>query len=1565
MKAWGASKAAALLLTALCTTPLSLVQAKDEPNIAVNKFKHFPQNLNYFDQSDIILFQDISDQNVYQSNDGGETWNRVSDVPEGKAFTLVMHEFSKERAYILTEGVTHYMTLDRGKTWKSFFTDAEMSVFRGEIFNFHASDPDRIIFNGMDCQSIFCDEITMYTTDGFRSDAKFLRGNTAGCWWAKSSDLFTTGQEDLDKQRILCAVRDSFSPLRADTRLLVSDNFFAAKDSKGVIQEFEPNLDTNRPVQGIVNVAAVKKFLLVATTSLNTDEMALFVTDDTLKWHRAMFPTDHRVDQEAYTVLESTNYSIQVDVMTTRPSNPMGVMFTSNSNGTFFTRNIEHTNRDMRGHVDFEKIAGIQGIFLVNKVDNYEEVEKSFLAEKKIISEISHDDGRTFDYVQTHDAGDRIHLHSVTQLINVGRVFSSPAPGLIMANGNPGDYLKPYADAKLYISDDAGMHWLEGPKGPHKYEFGDQGNILVAIHDSNKPDVGEFKYSLNHGKDWKTVELPKGLKIKPWILTTTPDSTSLKFVLTGQTGDDDNPEYQVIAIDFEGLHERTCEKGDMEEWWARVDKDGEPTCLMGHTQKYTRRKKDADCFMKQEFHLVSVETTNCDCTDDDFECDYNFNKKDGECVATGPVIAPDGACKNAGPDDTFKGSSGWRLIPGNTCTRKSGKQKDDPVERKCSDSQSPPQTPGSGQVEKSQYVFKNSRDVEKHYLERGESSSSDDETIIARGDGKIMITHDAGKTWNEPEALKSQYWGIVLHTFFKDMAFFIKPDGKVTYTINRGSTFDEFEAPTPPDLKSRKSPLSFHPDRKDWILWVGKKCTSEGENCYDEASLSKDRGDNWKTIMRYVDRCEFTGSSSFRFRKNDQIICRARKREDSNENDNPWTLVGSNDFFDTKKVLQDDVKDFATMSEFIVVATQNTTKNTLRALTSLDGETYAEAQFPYNFEVPHQHAYTVLDSSTHAINLFVATETSDDIQHGDIMKSNSNGTSYVMSISGVNCNKGYFVDFEKMLGLEGVTMVNIYANRDKKNEPKKLRTQISHNDGAEWAYLPPPEKDSEDKKFECSSGKGDEKCALHIHGYTERKDHRKTFSSAGAVGLMFGWGNVGPYLGKLEDSDTYMTTDAGISWKQVRKGRWLWQYGDQGSIIVLVPLDKKTKTVTYTMDEGKSWTDFEFAADERKVTDFTTQASGVSRKFIVWTEDGDDTQATTLDFTGLADRTCEQKDNPEESDYRIWSPSHPLQRDECLFGHVTQYMRKKVDKKCYNGYRIQHVYNVQNCTCTRRDYEWLVAYILHPDAACMTQSLTSPTATTTTSLTTTAHANWSRASSQLTISSGARMIRPEHRTSNQQAIARSPCQRAKTAMNLTSRLPSTSALERKKSTQRSTASQAWGCSSPSRSRSRWPRRPGGTYTTTGATNSARSGWASTPMLPRPGSAAAHSTRTRPGCGTLSWLSAPRRLSLARYRSSSRPCGEQVSRPSTGGATEAVSAAAGAASTAGAGSAGTGRSRRGTASLAAGVIMPTSTMTRGSYLGRTATRRCRGIDVSFRVARAVSRLVASREGLAGR
>jgi hypothetical protein len=61
--------------------------------------------------------------------------------------------------------------------------------------------------------------------------------------------------------------------------------------------------------------------------------------------------------------------------------------------------------------------------------------------------------------------------------------------------------------------------------------------------------------------------------------------------------------------------------------------------------------------------------------------DFNFVRQDGECVAVGPESVPAGTCNRK--EDTYLGSSGYRLIPGNTCDRNKGVKKDEPVKKDC------------------------------------------------------------------------------------------------------------------------------------------------------------------------------------------------------------------------------------------------------------------------------------------------------------------------------------------------------------------------------------------------------------------------------------------------------------------------------------------------------------------------------------------------------------------------------------------------------------------------------------------------------------------------------------------------------------------------------------------------------------------------------------------------------------------------------------------------------------------------------------------------------------------
>jgi hypothetical protein len=61
--------------------------------------------------------------------------------------------------------------------------------------------------------------------------------------------------------------------------------------------------------------------------------------------------------------------------------------------------------------------------------------------------------------------------------------------------------------------------------------------------------------------------------------------------------------------------------------------------------------------------------------------DYNFVRHGNQCVPVGPEPIPAGVCKDK--HDKYMGSSGFRLIPGNTCIRESGKKKDEKIEKSC------------------------------------------------------------------------------------------------------------------------------------------------------------------------------------------------------------------------------------------------------------------------------------------------------------------------------------------------------------------------------------------------------------------------------------------------------------------------------------------------------------------------------------------------------------------------------------------------------------------------------------------------------------------------------------------------------------------------------------------------------------------------------------------------------------------------------------------------------------------------------------------------------------------
>ncbi|GAA5934219.1 hypothetical protein JCM1841_004702 [Sporobolomyces salmonicolor] len=1306
------------LLAMSATPPVSAAPEGPKPDLTHTLFDNLPSRIMYFDDSPVVLYHDQIGRNVLRSADEGRRWDHINGVPKGEALMLIEHPYDASIAFILTSATTHYRTMNRGETWQSFVTPLAPSLGSNTL-GFHAKRWDWILFTGQSCEDMggwrgrLCHDETFYTKDAFATAPKPLLAYTTRCIFAHDKKEYAAFVPD---ELIYCAafeppstssastsLSDAFSSLLGGPRTLKESRLYSSTDFFENDHTFV-DLGIGKEARGVVGIGGVQKYLVAALkpsagretgggSNSGSGEMVLYVTEDGETWSRAQFPHGHGLRENAYTIVESTPHSLLIDVNSS-PSAAAGTLFTSNSNGTYFVRSLENTNRNKMGIVDFEKIVSVEGVAIVNTVMNVEAVEAGQAKELK--TRITFDDGGHWSLIKapaTDNEGRKVkcdvddidscslHLHSVTQPHNYGRVFSSTAPGLVMGVGTIGRQLLPYDECDTFVSTDAGLSWRMVDDGAKKYEFGDQGSLLVMIEDEEPTD--EIKYSWDFGKTWQEFDL--GVKLRARLLTTVPDSTSLKFILLGtltrksKDKGSQGERHVVVHMDFETLGKRKCSEGDMEKWYART-LGGKPDCLMGHKQWFMRRKQDADCVVAEKWKDPVGREENCPCDDEDYECDYNFAPDGmGNCVLVGPESIPPGQCLRDG--DKFRGSSGFRLIPGNTCDVSKGIKKDEQVMKPCHAGQETP-----GLVTHQAFTFPG--------LVLDQAYFGDSHTILAfTNKNRVWQSSNEGFSWHEV-VNGAHIVAMTMHAYSRDRAYLITESRTVHYSTDKGNSWNRFTAPADPNGFGVPL-LDFHPLRSDWLIWTGQKdcddASSDGSKCRAVAYYTKNNGRDWYEVDEYVRVCSWGRDKKLRIDEK-IIFCESYRDKKGSQravyaNNNPLQLVRGEFFYGTKHTVFESIVGFATFEEYMVVAEVYENTRAIGLKVSMDGKTFALARFPPNMHLENQ-AYTVLESTTDSVFLHVTTHADIGSEWGTLFKSNWNGTYYSPSLDHVNRNGKGFVDFEKMIGLDGIAVINVVSNPDEAalSSNKKLQTRITHNDGGRWKPMNPPAKDALGRAYDCSGTN----CALHIHGYTERKDPRATYSSPSAVGLMLAVGNVGEYLVPYADSDTFLTRDGGFTWEEVHKDAHMWEYGDQGSILVLANDEDVTDHVTFTLNEGLTWQDYVFGEPIR-VRSIVTVPMDTSRKFILFGTAPDKPESTLaihLDFSSITNVKCKlDLASPDSDDFELWSPSES--RDEpCLFGMQALYHRRIRNRNCFVGERLPQPHKIEKyCPCTADDFE--------------------------------------------------------------------------------------------------------------------------------------------------------------------------------------------------------------------------------------------------------------------------------------
>ncbi|KAJ6558840.1 vacuolar protein sorting/targeting protein 10 [Mycena vulgaris] len=1246
------------------------------PQHAITSFANLPNQLFFFRDSASAIYQDSIEDSVYVSSDEGRIWTLAKDIPTGVAARVIEHPFDSSSAFILTRSTRHFRTENRGMTWRAFEVPIPPAVVAAPL-SFH-SDPQKygyILYQGTVCgeaeHADICHDETYVTKDTFSSPLRPILGETSHCQFAHGGYNF---KPDVHSDLVYCVAFDTKSSggdhELSSSRLFSSTDFFD-RDMK--VEE----LDIGKSARGVISLAILSKFAVVALkdpSDINQEAVSLYVTRDFKTWTEAHFPDSTRLREGAFTIVESRTASLAVDIVHDHWLEGIGTLLVSDSNGTFFVQSLANTNRHNMGFVDYEAISGVAGIGIVNVVTNAEYVEGRG-EPKQLKTLITFDDGASWVPIRAplvrgasrcnpdDTKSCSLHLHPAT----IPQYTASLVPGVLVAVGSLGRFLLPYKDCETFLSTDGGVTWTMVRQGPHKLSFTDSGSILVAVPDEEGAD-GVY-YSTDSGETWEAYDFD--LKLRPLQLSPSDSPASQKFIMLGQVARKDQSieigPHVVVSLDFSDARKSKCTKDNFENWYARTPGS---ECIMGCKQRYKRRKPNTTCYVGDRLTEPVEYSDWCPCTDTDYECDYNYVRMGDQCAPIGPESIPVGACR--APWHTFMGSSGYRKVPGNVCT---GGTKDQKIAKPCE------AFPGQGDVIHQEFRFPN------HIAQHAYFPQST--TILVRlMDQSMWQSSNEGYTWNQLFP-REHFLAFYHHKYASQRAYLITKTDRFYTTTDSGRTWNPLSAPVPPNT-FRAQILRFHPD-SDKLIWTGNKdCdTPLSPNCHAEAHYSRDNGRMWTFVENYVINCAWMKDIRL-VGDPTAIVCESYQNKTGSQRffqaDNPLALIEGSQYFTRKTKLFNQVVGFAKFSEYWLVAELLPERGLLELQVSFGGP-FATARFPTELD-PNTHAYTVLQSTTGSLFIHVTTSEPPYPYWGTIVKSNSNGTFFGISLGNVNRDDRGFVDFEKIYELDGIALANVVANPDEAvfTGTKVLQSRITHNDGGTWKPLTPPSTDSDGNKYKCQSTS----CTLHLHGYTARGRPEATYSRWQIVGVLIAVGNVGESLASYDESNTFLSRDAGLTWEEVRKDPYMWELGDSGSILIMARDGTATDHVLFSTNEGLHWREYRFTSKKMHVRSIVTIPFGTSRRFILIGNFPSSYESTVihLDFTGLTSKQCViDVNDPGHDDFELWSPTDG-QQDQCLFGRQTYYHRRGRHTNCVVGAQVLHPPSIQkNCACTKTDFE--------------------------------------------------------------------------------------------------------------------------------------------------------------------------------------------------------------------------------------------------------------------------------------
>uniref|UniRef100_A0A8C8RIX2 VPS10 domain-containing receptor SorCS3 n=1 Tax=Pelusios castaneus TaxID=367368 RepID=A0A8C8RIX2_9SAUR len=493
-------------------------------------------------------------------------------------------------------------------------------------------------------------------------------------------------------------------------------------------------------------------------------------------------------------------------------------------------------------------------------------------------------------------------------------------------------------------------------------------------------------------------------------------------------------------------------------------------------------------------------------------------------------------------------------------------------------------------------------------------------------------------------------------------------ESSILISSDEGATYQKYR------LNFYIQSLLFHPKQEDWIL-----AYSLDQKLYS----SLDFGRRWQLMHERITPNRFYWSVTGLDKDPDLVHMEARTA-DGHAHYITCRIQECSETTRNGPFLRSiDTNSLVVQDEYVFI--QVTAGGRANYYVSYKREPFAQIKLP-KYSLPKDMHIISTDEN----QVFAAVQEWNQNETYNLYISDSRGVYFTLALENVKSSRGLegniIIDLYEVAGIKGIFLAN-------KKIEDEIKTFITYNKGRDWRLLQAPGTDLRGDPVHCQLPF----CSLHLHLQISENPYTSgsISSKETAPGLLVATGNIGSEL-SYTDIGTFISSDAGNSWRQIFEEEYnVWYLDWGGALVAMKRTSMPIRHLWVSFDEGRSWNKYGFTSTPLFVDGslvepgIETQLMTIFGHFSLRSE----WQLVKVDYKSIFSRRCNKED------YQTWHLHN--QGEPCIMGERKIYKKRKPGVQCALGRDYSRTVVSEPCVCAQWDFECDYGYERHSNNQCI------------------------------------------------------------------------------------------------------------------------------------------------------------------------------------------------------------------------------------------------------------------------